>query len=136
MATNDALASFRPGHGRRLPRERRSPPRCSGSSLGTGRPQVPGGRLHGGRDDVLSRSGPNGQLLPRSLVGGAVVVPRCADVMARFWAAVTESAGFAKSAGFVDDTRVYCSIPARHDLARRSPLQLLGPIGGGAPYRD
>ncbi len=42
------------------------------------------------------------------------------DAMARFWAAVTESAGFAKSAGFVDDTRAYCSIPARHDLARRA----------------
>jgi len=42
------------------------------------------------------------------------------DAMARFWSAVTETAGFAKSAGFVDDTRAYCSIPARHDLARRA----------------
>lgn len=42
------------------------------------------------------------------------------DAMARFWAAITESAGFSKSAGFVDDTRAYCSIPARHDLARRA----------------
>ncbi|HTW10491.1 MAG TPA: glucuronate isomerase [Acidimicrobiales bacterium] len=42
------------------------------------------------------------------------------DAMARFWAAVTETAGFSKSAGFVDDTRAYCSIPARHDLARRA----------------
>jgi glucuronate isomerase len=42
------------------------------------------------------------------------------DAMARFWAATTESAGLSKSAGFVDDTRAYCSIPARHDLARRA----------------
>ena len=42
------------------------------------------------------------------------------DAMARFWGAITESAGFGKSAGFVDDTRAYCSIPARHDLARRA----------------
>ena len=42
------------------------------------------------------------------------------DTMARFWAGVTESTGFSKSAGFVDDTRAYCSIPARHDLARRA----------------
>jgi len=42
------------------------------------------------------------------------------DAMARFWAATTETAGLAKSAGFVDDTRAYCSIPARHDLARRA----------------
>jgi glucuronate isomerase len=45
--------------------------------------------------------------------------------MARFWGAITESAGFAKSAGFVDDTRAYCSIPARHDLARRAHCAFL-----------
>lgn len=47
------------------------------------------------------------------------------DAMARFWAAVTETAGFGKSAGFVDDTRAYCSIPARHDLARRAHCSFL-----------
>jgi len=47
------------------------------------------------------------------------------DAMARFWGAITESAGFGKSAGFVDDTRAYCSIPARHDLARRAHCAFL-----------
>lgn len=47
------------------------------------------------------------------------------DAMGRFWSAVTETAGFSKSAGFVDDTRAYCSIPARHDLARRSHCAFL-----------
>ncbi len=47
------------------------------------------------------------------------------DAMARFWGAVTESAGFGKAAGFVDDTRAYCSIPARHDLARRAHCAFL-----------
>jgi glucuronate isomerase len=47
------------------------------------------------------------------------------DAMSRFWAAVTESAGFGKSAGFVDDTRAYCSIPARHRLARRAHCSFL-----------
>lgn len=47
------------------------------------------------------------------------------DAMGRFWAAITETAGFSKSAGFVDDTRAYCSIPARHDLARRSHCSFL-----------
>ena len=37
------------------------------------------------------------------------------DATSRLWAAVTESAG--QSAGFVDGTRAYFSIPARHDLA-------------------
>jgi glucuronate isomerase len=47
------------------------------------------------------------------------------DAMGRFWAATTETAGFAKSAGFVDDTRAYCSIPARHDVARRAHCAFL-----------
>jgi glucuronate isomerase len=37
----------------------------------------------------------------------------------RFRDAVTDSAGFYKTSGFVDDTRAYCSIPARHDASRR-----------------
>ncbi|GAB2572879.1 glucuronate isomerase [Microlunatus antarcticus] len=41
------------------------------------------------------------------------------DAIRRYRAAITESAGFAKTSGFVDDTRAFCSIPARHDLARR-----------------
>lgn len=42
------------------------------------------------------------------------------DSMARHFAAVAESAGYAKLTGFVDDTRAYCSIPSRHDVARRT----------------
>lgn len=41
------------------------------------------------------------------------------DAMRRFRAAVTETAGFSRTSGFVDDTRAFCSIPARHDMARR-----------------
>ncbi|MGH3373209.1 MAG: glucuronate isomerase [Actinoallomurus sp.] len=37
----------------------------------------------------------------------------------RFRNAVTDTAGFYKTSGFVDDTRAFCSIPARHDMARR-----------------
>jgi glucuronate isomerase len=39
--------------------------------------------------------------------------------MRRFREAVHETAGFYNTAGFVDDTRAFCSIPARHDVARR-----------------
>lgn len=28
-------------------------------------------------------------------------------------------AGFARISGFIDDTRAFCSIPARHDMSRR-----------------
>ncbi|MBX9245589.1 glucuronate isomerase [Actinotalea ferrariae] len=41
------------------------------------------------------------------------------DGMRRFRELVTDSAGFYNTTGFVDDTRAFFSIPARHDLARR-----------------
>lgn len=41
------------------------------------------------------------------------------DAMRRFRDATVETAGFYNTTGFVDDTRAFCSIPARHDLARR-----------------
>jgi len=39
--------------------------------------------------------------------------------MTRFRQQVTETAGIHNTAGFNDDTRAFCSIPARHDLSRR-----------------
>jgi glucuronate isomerase len=41
------------------------------------------------------------------------------DAIRRFRAAVTETVGFSRTSGFVDDTRAFCSIPARHDMSRR-----------------
>jgi glucuronate isomerase len=39
--------------------------------------------------------------------------------MRRYHEQVTETAGIYNTAGFNDDTRAFCSIPARHDLSRR-----------------
>jgi glucuronate isomerase len=39
--------------------------------------------------------------------------------MRRFRESITETAGIYNTVGFNDDTRAFCSIPARHDLARR-----------------
>jgi len=39
--------------------------------------------------------------------------------MKRFRETATETAGFYNTVGFNDDTRAFCSIPARHDVARR-----------------
>jgi glucuronate isomerase len=47
------------------------------------------------------------------------------EAMRRFRAAVTETAGFSRTSGFVDDTRAYCSIPARHDMSRRIDTGIL-----------
>ena len=48
--------------------------------------------------------------------GGSSTRP---EGLRRFREAVTETAGFYNTAGFVDDTRAFCSIPVRHDVARR-----------------
>jgi glucuronate isomerase len=50
------------------------------------------------------------------------------DGLKRFREAVTESAGFYNTAGFVDDTRAFCSIPVRHDIARRSDAAFLASL--------
>lgn len=47
------------------------------------------------------------------------------DAIERFRSAVTETAGFTKTSGFVDDTRAYLSIPARHDASRRADAAYL-----------
>lgn len=41
------------------------------------------------------------------------------DAIRRWRAAVTETAGLSRTSGFIDDTRAFCSIPARHDMSRR-----------------
>jgi glucuronate isomerase len=41
------------------------------------------------------------------------------DAMRRWRETVTDTAGFYNTTGFVDDTRAFLSIPARHDLSRR-----------------
>jgi glucuronate isomerase len=45
--------------------------------------------------------------------------------MTRFREQTTETAGIYKTAGFNDDARAFCSIPARHDLARRMDANFL-----------
>ena len=41
------------------------------------------------------------------------------EAIRRFQGAVTETIGFTRTSGFIDDTRAFCSIPARHDMSRR-----------------
>jgi glucuronate isomerase len=45
--------------------------------------------------------------------------------MMRFRERVTETAGFYNTVGFNDDTRAFLSIPARHDVARRTDCAFL-----------
>ena len=48
--------------------------------------------------------------------------------MTRFRERTTETASIYKTAGFNDDTRAFCSIPARHDLARRVDANYLAQL--------
>lgn len=48
--------------------------------------------------------------------------------MRRFRELTTETAGFYNTVGFNDDTRAFCSIPARHDVARRVDCAFLATL--------
>ena len=57
--------------------------------------------------------------------------------MMRFRQMATETAGFYNTVGFNDDTRAFCSIPARHDVARRVDCAFLaGLVATGRLDRD
>jgi glucuronate isomerase len=71
-------------------------------------------------ETVFSRElGPLAGFYPSLYVGAPWWFLDAPDAVRRFRAAVTESAGFTRTSGFVDDTRAFCSIPARHDMSRR-----------------
>ena len=54
----------------------------------------------------------------------------------KFRESVTETCGFYNTAGFNDDTRAFCSIPARHDVARRSDCAYLASLVGTGRLRE
>lgn len=63
------------------------------------------------------------------------------DAVLRFRSAVTDTAGFYRGSGFIDDTRAFLSIPARHDMSRRLDASYLarlvreGRVSGDAAGR-
>jgi glucuronate isomerase len=50
------------------------------------------------------------------------------DSILRFRSAVTETTGFTRTSGFIDDTRAFCSIPARHNMSRRMDSAFLAKL--------
>jgi len=54
----------------------------------------------------------------------------------RYREMTTETCGFYNTAGFNDDTRAFCSIPARHDVARRSDCAYLASLVGTGRLRE
>ncbi len=71
-------------------------------------------------ETVYSREiAPLAGFYPTVFIGAPWWVLDAPDSVLRFRAAVTETAGFYRGSGFIDDTRAFLSIPARHDMARR-----------------
>ena len=71
-------------------------------------------------EDVYSRElAPLAGVYPAVRLGAPWWFLDAPDAMRRAREAVVETAGFSNLTGFVDDTRGFFSIPARHDLARR-----------------
>ena len=66
---------------------------------------------------VLQGSWRSRWLYPSVLWPGSLVVPTPERSAAP--RCITESAGFRQDLRFIDDTRAFCSIPARHDMSRR-----------------
>ena len=71
-------------------------------------------------ESVFSRElAPLAGFYPSVYVGAPWWFLDAPDAVRRFRSAVTETAGFSRTSGFIDDTRAFCSIPARHDMSRR-----------------
>ncbi|ODT12055.1 MAG: glucuronate isomerase [Microbacterium sp. SCN 70-18] len=78
-------------------------------------------------EDVYSRElAPLAGVYPALRLGAPWWFLDTPDAMRRFREAVVDTAGFYNTSGFVDDTRAFCSIPARHDLSRRIDAGYLG----------
>ena len=71
-------------------------------------------------ETTLSRElAPLAGAYPSVLLGPAWWFFDSPDGMRRYRDLTTETAGFYNTTGFNDDTRAFCSIPARHDVSRR-----------------
>jgi glucuronate isomerase len=71
-------------------------------------------------ESVLSREiAPLAGFYPSVYAGAPWWFLDAPEAVRRFRGAVTETAGFSRTSGFVDDTRAFLSVPARHDMSRR-----------------
>jgi glucuronate isomerase len=70
--------------------------------------------------DVFAREiGPLAGFYPSVYAGAPWWFLDSPALIRRYQESVTEIAGFGRMSGFIDDTRAFCSIPARHDMSRR-----------------
>lgn len=80
-------------------------------------------------ETVFSREiGPLAGFYPSVYAGAPWWFLDAPEAIRRYRAAITESAGFTKTSGFIDDTRAFSSIPARHDMSRRMDAGFLAQL--------
>ncbi len=85
--------------------------------------------LFGMDETVYSREvGPLAGFYPSVYVGPPWWFIDAPDAIKRWRKAVTEYGTFYKTCGFIDDTRAFLSIPARHDLSRRCDVAHLAEL--------
>lgn len=71
-------------------------------------------------EDTYSRElAPLAGFYPSVYVGAPWWFIDAPEAIRRYRSGVTETIGFSRTSGFIDDTRAFCSIPARHDMSRR-----------------
>ncbi|MGO1598278.1 MAG: glucuronate isomerase [Brachybacterium sp.] len=71
-------------------------------------------------ETVLSREiAPLAGVYPSVFAGAPWWFIDAPDAILRYRRAVSETLGYSRTSGFIDDTRAFCSIPARHDMSRR-----------------
>ena len=80
-------------------------------------------------ETVYSREiGPMASFYPSVYAGVPWWMIDAPDAALRFRRAITETCGFGKTTGMIDDTRALLSIPARHDMARRVDSRYLAEL--------
>lgn len=80
-------------------------------------------------ESVFSREiGPLAGFYPAVYAGAPWWFIDTPAAIGRYRSAITDSVSFTKTSGFIDDTRAYCSIPARHDMARRADAAYLASL--------
>lgn len=85
--------------------------------------------LFGMDETVYSREvGPLAGFYPSVYVGPPWWFIDAPDAIKRWRKSVTEFGTFYKTCGFIDDTRAFMSIPARHDVARRCDVSHLAEL--------
>ena len=114
------LRPVRRGHRARHPGGRGVHQRAAAAAGAVRHPSQPApGAVHPRRRRLQPGDRPAGRVLPVGVRRRPWWFLDNPSEIRSFQQSVTEIAGLSRLSGFIDDTRAFCSIPARHDMSRR-----------------